>query len=382
MRSASSTRLPVILADSFLQSEVVATIATALSAADVFHFTSIEPCWQCAASLAGDFVSQVVSGARFMLTRRDFVTTSGVALGAAMLGAGRAAAQAPAGTGKDRLVLLGTKGGPAIRGYTPSPSANLLVYKGVPYIIDAGYGVTFKLVEAGVPLPAIRHVLITHHHSDHNLELGPLLYNAWAIGLKTPVDTYGPAGMKGLVSSYWDSNRFDIELRMADEDRPDLRKLVQVHEFTEGPVFSNPDVKVMALRNKHPPIAESYSLKFELSDGRKIVFSGDTTYFPPLANFAKGADYLVHEVMYGPAIEALAQRNPNAGKLLEHLKASHTLAADVGRIATAAGVKNLVLSHFVPADDKSLTPQVWTDAVKTTFTGNVVVGRDLLEMPL
>jgi ribonuclease BN (tRNA processing enzyme) len=41
-----------------------------------------------------------------------------------------------------------------------------------------------------------------------------------------------------------------------------------------------------------------------------------------------------------------------------------------------------VLSHFVPADDKSLTPQVWTDAVKTTFTGNVVVGRDLLEMPL
>ena len=51
-----------------------------------------------------------------------------------------------------------------------------------------------------------------------------------------------------------------------------------------------------------------------------------------------------------PAIEFIVRANPNAGRILEHLKASHTPVADVGRIATEAGVKTLVLSHFVPAN--------------------------------
>jgi ribonuclease BN (tRNA processing enzyme) len=72
--------------------------------------------------------------------------------------------------------MLGTRGGPAIQGYAPSPFCSLLIYKGVSYVVDTGYGATFKLVEAGLPLPALRYIFITHHHSDHNLELGPVVY--------------------------------------------------------------------------------------------------------------------------------------------------------------------------------------------------------------
>ena len=313
-------------------------------------------------------------------TRRRFLIGAAAATAAA-LAAKRGEAQQQPQLGRDRLVLLGTKGGPRITSYAPTPSSNLLVYRNVPYVVDAGYGVTLKLVEAGLPLPALRHVFITHHHSDHNLELGPLLYNAWASGLRQPVDAYGPAGIAQLLEAYWQSERFDIETRIADEGRPDVRKLVSAHTFAQGPVFANADVKVSALRNVHPPIVESYALKFELG-GKTVVFSGDTAYFPPLADFAKGADVLVHEVMYGPALEALVQKNPNAATLMAHLKASHTLAEDVGRIAAAADAKMLVLNHFVPGDDKAVTPEVWTQAVRKTFAGNIVVGRDLLELPL
>lgn len=45
-------------------------------------------------------------------------------------------------------------------------------------------------------------------------------------------------------------------------------------------------------------------------------------------------------------------------------------------------MKQLVLNHFVPADDKKLTDEVWTAAVRTTFDGPIVVGHDLLEIPL
>src|SRR5436309_15212782 len=115
---------------------------------------------------------------------------------------------------------------------------------------------------------------------------------------------------------------------MADEARPDLRKLVAVHEYSQGPVMTAGDVRVTALRNLHPPITESFALKFEFP-GKTIVFSGDTAYHPPLAQFAKGADILVHEAMLGPAIEFIVRANPNAATMLKHLKESHTLVADV-----------------------------------------------------
>src|SRR5436305_6082566 len=137
-----------------------------------------------------------------MLTRRRLLA-AGLSSAAATLAPRPSRSQGSA-LGQNRLVLLGTKGGPAIRaGYNPSPSANLIVHNGVPYVIDTGYGVSFKLIEAKFPLGQLRYVFITHHHSDHNAEFGLLMNNAWAIGLKTPVDAYGPAGMHELADGFW-----------------------------------------------------------------------------------------------------------------------------------------------------------------------------------
>ena len=319
-----------------------------------------------------------------MVTRRDFLAGAAGVLAVArpVPAFAQGAANSGPNLGPNRLVLLGTKGGPSLPlGFAQTPSANLLVYDNVPYVIDTGYGVSFKLVGAKFPLPALRYIFITHHHSDHNAEFGLLLANAWANGLRGSVDAYGPAGMAQLANGFWDAYKFDIETRMADEGRPDLRKLVGVHEYSEGPVMAAADVKVTALRNIHPPITESFALKFEFP-GKTVVFSGDTAYCPPLAAFAKGADILVHEVMYGPALDELARRIPNAATLMSHLKASHTLTDEVGRIATQAQVKTLVLSHLVPADDPSVTEKVWTEAVRETWKGELVVAHDLMEIRL
>ncbi|MNT52869.1 ribonuclease Z [compost metagenome] len=141
-------------------------------------------------------------------------------------------------------------------------------------------------------------------------------------------------------------------------------------------------LRVTALRNHHPPIDQSYALKFEIKGGKTIVFSGDTSYFPPLAEFAANADYLIHEVMYLPAMERTARRSANASSLLAHLKAAHTTTTEVGQIAAAANVKNLVLTHFVPGGDPSVTADDWLEGVRQYYRGNVIVGRDLMEIDL
>ena len=89
---------------------------------------------------------------------------------------------------------------------------------------------------------------------------------------------------------------------------------------------------------------------------------------------------LVHSVMYPAAIDRLVARVPNAAALKASILAPQTSAEDAGRVAQEAGVKTLVLSHFVPPDDPEVTDAMWLDAAARHFRGTVVVGKDLMEI--
>lgn len=281
---------------------------------------------------------------------------------------------------RTRIILLGTKGGPTLGTSGRSNYSTLILINDVGYLIDCGYGVSRQLMSAGVGLDPLRYVFITHHHSDHNLEYGPLLYNAWVTGRAHQVDSFGPPGLQKMTEAFFEYEKFDIETRLGDEGGTDLRKLISVHEFDKaGLVMQNADVKVTSCRVRHPPIAQSYAYRFDAKD-RSIVISGDTAYAPELADFAKGADVLIHEAMYLPALEKLIREAPDATGLRKHLLASHTSTEDVGKIAAQAGVKTLVLTHLVPGNDSSITDEQWTEGVRKNFKGKIVVGKDLMEI--
>jgi len=310
-------------------------------------------------------------------SRRQFLLGAGGLALAAGTGARRFSGQDRAGT---RLILLGTKGGPRVTTGSRSNPSTLLLVGGTPLVVDCGYGTAGRLVAAGVALETLRYIFITHHHSDHSLDYGPLVYSGWVAGLASRVDAYGPSGMEELTGGFFEYMRSDIETRIADEGRPDLRQFLMPHSFGEsGVVLETPFMTVSAARVLHPPIEQAYAYRFDTGD-RSIVISGDTTYAPALAELARGADVLVHEAMYVPGLDGLLARVPNAETLREHLLASHTVTEDVGRIAAEAGVGTLVLSHLVPGDDPSITDDQWTEGVRAHFDGEIIVGRDLMEI--
>ncbi|WP_266156710.1 MBL fold metallo-hydrolase [Dyella silvatica] len=280
---------------------------------------------------------------------------------------------------RSRLILLGTAGGP-----TPKPNraapAQAIVVDGVIYVIDCGNGVARQMVLAELKLDAIRNVFITHQHSDHNADYGNLLWLAWAATLKTRVDTWGPPPLKEMTRLFLAMNDSDIQTRIADEGRPPLAPLIVPHELTTaGVVMQDERVKVTAALVQHPPVVPSFAYRFDCPD-RSIVISGDTRPSDNLITLAHNADVLVHEVMYMPALDRLIASEPDAKHLREHLLASHTSAEQVGRVATAAGVKTLVLSHFVPGGLPAISDETWRDAVRPHFKGKLVIGRDLLEL--
>ena len=278
-----------------------------------------------------------------------------------------------------KVILLGTGGGPRPR-RASSASAQVIVSNGRAYVVDCGDGVARQLVLAGVALGSLRHVFITHHHSDHNADYGNLIWLAWAAGLRTRVDTWGPPPLEKMTRLFLEMNAYDIDTRIADEGRVPLAPLIHVHELTGGGVILEEEgMKVRAVLVKHPPVVPAFGYRFDASD-RSIVVSGDTAPSDELIELARGADVLIHDAFYPPAIDRLVSKVPNATRLEQSIVSHHTTAEDAGRIASAAGVKLLVLSHLVPPDDPEVSDQMWIDAARKHFRGSIIVGRDLLEV--
>ena len=280
------------------------------------------------------------------------------------------------------VALLGTKGGPAIRPGSTMPTSSLLKLSHQTAVVDCGLGVTRGLIDQGMQLKDIELIFITHLHSDHYLELGPLLHTAWTAGLQTPVTIYGPDGLVNYWLAFLQSMKADIDLRIDNEGRPDLAGLVTIKTIEAGEVFSCDAFNVTAMRNIHPPLIDTFALSFK-SNMHHVVFSGDTAYLPELAGFAKNADLLIHEAMLQEALGPLMKRIGNADdRLMQHWLRSHTYAHDVAKIASSAKVGALALHHLLPSDDPDFTEQHWRTSVEEHWSGTLHVGKDGLRIDL
>ncbi|MEN8708694.1 MAG: MBL fold metallo-hydrolase [Paracoccaceae bacterium] len=289
------------------------------------------------------------------------------------------------------LTLLGTKGGPSLREEGPSflPTSNHLAIAGRSIVVDCGIGVSAALVRAGVALPQITDIFITHYHSDHVLELGGLLHTAWTSGLKTPIHVYGPVGLTDVMNGFYAMMSYDIHLRIADEGRVPLMDLIHLHEFGANAqdraihnILETPDLKVEAMRVEHPPVTQTYALKFS-GDGRVITFGSDTAALSELAEFARHSDVLVHEAMHEKGIAFVLSKTRNADdRLRQHLLASHTFAADAAALAQRAQVKRLVFNHLLPPERHVCSDADWHQEVTPHFDGPFDLGYDGLKITL
>ncbi len=316
------------------------------------------------------------------LTRRTTLQISAGALLAPVVVTSHAAAQSP----RTKIVLLGTTGGPPLQVARAAPS-NAVIAGGALYVVDCGNGVARQIVQAGLRLSALRSIFITHNHSDHNLDYGNLFYFAWYMGVRGQVTSYGPPPLADMTKKFFELNAFDIDIRIRDEGRRDPRGLLVPHEIVSaGIVMQDDNVKVTCVLADHPPLPVSLSYRFDTAD-RSVVFSGDTRKTDALINLAKGAEVFVCEAQYLPgmrkvldgAVRAGAFDDATADHLFQSISGNALTVEQAGEVAQAAGVKTLVLSHFVPGHG-DVPDQVFVDEARKAFSGEIIAGRDLLEI--
>jgi len=285
-----------------------------------------------------------------------------------------AAAEPDAATGT-RVVLLGT--GTPFADPARSGPALAIVVNGAAYLVDFGPGVVRRAtamspayggtIEA-LDVKQLKVAFLTHLHSDHAAGLPDLLLTPWVLGRNVPLELYGPEGIAEMAANIQQAYMADIRYRIEGlEPANDAGWRVNTHVLDDGVVFVNDDVKVEAFRVRHGSWPNAFGLRFTTAD-RVIVVSGDTAPDETIEKYAQGADILVHEV-YSDV--GLAARSEDWQK---YHRVNHTAASELGKIASRARPRLLVLYHvlFFGSSEETVLEEV-----RKTYAGEVVMGHDL-----
>lgn len=326
------------------------------------------------------------------------------------------------------VVTLGTAAGRTTYGGSEAAGiSTAVVVDGDVYVVDFGAGWLrrYQQSRVGRSAPAgglqdLRAAFVTHLHADHVADFAHLFLFGGSEGLATkhsPVQIFGPGnrgklpavtggdpgnvpivnaasptpGLKEMIDRLFDAYATDVNDNIRDSRRPDPRSqlLVQDIELPAGlvadpnvdvapsmnpiAVYADDKVRVTAILVEHAPVFPTFAYRFDTARG-SVVISGDTAPSENLIKLAKGADILVHEVIDTAWVDSLfpSPRTAAQEAKAHHLVEAHTAVGDVGKVAEAAGVKVLVLSHLAPVGG----PDSRWQSASSGYSGRVVVAHD------
>jgi ribonuclease BN (tRNA processing enzyme) len=291
-----------------------------------------------------------------------------------------------------RWITLGTQGGP-IPLKSRSQPANVLLTADGAYVIDAGDGASEQLAKAGVSLAQIKAVVLSHLHFDHTAGLFGIVSLRWQTSVTSPLTIYGPPGTKQLVDGILSSMGPAVEAGYAypgEVHRP-FEPGIMVKEIGDGAVFDLGGTHVTAAKNTHYTFAsgsaddrkfQSLSFRFA-TPGRVIAYTGDTGVSPAVETLARGADLLVSEMIdYDGVVAEIRRESPNmppaalAG-IERHLRDHHLTPRQVGDLARAAGVKEVIVTHLSGPELSGSRELEYLDGIAERFPGPALIAHDL-----
>ena len=298
------------------------------------------------------------------------------------------------------LVLLGTAGAPLpVAGRGGISSA--VVVDGRVFVVDCGRGCPSAFVSARLDFTRLEAVFLTHLHVDHLGDLPGMILYPWGVrGSVPPLRVYGPSrpaelpegdavfhrvttidpelpapGTADLVEHILAAFAYHLNVMPLDARMPDAGSLVRGFDLSVAPgpvpavVFSDDAVRVTAVAVRHGRAVPALAYRFDTADG-SVVFSGDTAVNDNLIALAQGADILVHQVA---DLDYLRRHGTDEAELAR-MAALHTDVSEVGGVAERARVRELILSHYLPADPGAVTD--WAQRAGQGFSGTTTAGHD------
>jgi len=290
-------------------------------------------------------------------------------------------------------VTLGTKGGPLPSAERSQPANALVLDNGTVILVDAGDGTAQQMARAGLRLDQVHSVFLSHMHFDHTAGVLGVISPLYQTNCGCTVTIYGPPGTQAFVNGMISLMQPFAEsgFGIPGEQFPPPSSMVRVVEMVDGSTATIGSTKVTAAQNSHysfPAGSEmdrkhkSLAYRFDLPD-RSIAFTGDTGPSRAVEQLAKGADMLVTEMInVEETMNLVATHFPNMPEkefeeMKFHQETQHLPYEEVGKLAATAGVKSVVLTHFVPSRVTPEQEAMYREAIGRHFSGHVTFARDL-----
>ena len=221
-------------------------------------------------------------------------------------------------------------------------------------LFDSGPGTMRRLLEAHTTIFEISHIFYSHLHPDHSGEFVPFLF-----ATKYPENNRRTTPL--TVAGGWGFLDFYEALKTVYgrwvELAPQQMNIIEFdNQRTDSRQFENFTVKTAPVA--HNP--ESIAYRVTGPGGYSVVYTGDTDYSETIIDLAKNTDLLICEC-------ALPDRFRAKGHLTPSL---------AGDLATKAGVRQLVLTHFYPqCDNEDIAAEC-----RKTFSGPLILAEDLMQL--
>jgi ribonuclease Z len=278
-----------------------------------------------------------------------------------------------------RLTLLGT-GTPIPDPARRGPS-QVVQIGDQALLIDCGSGVTQQLLAANVAPGSIRNVLITHHHSDHTIDLAHFLFSGWIMRWwHQPPAVWGPPGTAEFVRRLFHAYELDLAVRMKGERLSWEQLAPACTDIDAGWSLDGDGWRIAAFAVDHAPVEPAFGFRVDAGRG-SLAISGDTRPSDSLITAAQGVDLLVHEVFWRSG--ALARRqgvtDPEALARIETIDSYHTGSHEAGKVAERAGAKALALSHILFRGGSASDLEA---DIRRDYHGPIAVGVDLMSFDI
>ncbi len=237
-------------------------------------------------------------------------------------------------------------------------------------LVDAGRGVLQRVMGAGVFPPMITAVFVTHLHSDHITDLNDVITSTWVMNPNpAPLMIYGPPRTQEVVDAIMAMLKPDTEYRLAHHEDLTWTPDVRVTEVQAGDTFSVGSADVTVAATAHKPVEPTVAFRID-DAGKSVVLGGDGIPCDGLDNLCKDADAYVQTVIREEIIKMI----PN--KRLQDILDYHSSVQQAAQTAARAGVKTLILTHYVPNLEPG-TEDEWRDLARPHFSGDIVLGDDM-----
>ena len=245
-----------------------------------------------------------------------------------------------------KLTILGS-GSP--EAYARRASSGYLLEAGGDVILfDCGGGVFDNLLRTGRRPSDITHLFFSHLHSDHMMDYARLVHAAWDEGGK-PIKVFGPAPIARITEGYFGPEGvLSHDLRARTELLPSQEvwkarggtiprpwPAPEVTEIAPGFTFEGDGWTLSSCEVPHAqPVLTCMGFAVECA-GRKFAYSGDAGICDALSALCRDADLLLHW--------CYRLDGEDAHPIMRPLTPT---PAEIAAMATSAGVKRLLLTHF------------------------------------